>query len=96
MLRDAQDARRSSTTDLAEVIELLRVSQAEWEESQFGCSQVRFFCAALQERVTELEAEVERSKKCPAVIPADTEPESPCCPTGTSTGMCAYLIYAVF
>jgi hypothetical protein len=95
MLREAQDARRSNLTELAEVTELLRVSQAEWEESQFRCSQVTFLCAALQERETELEAKVKKLKG-PAITPIHTGSESrPCCPTGTGTGtgMCARPIY---
>jgi chromosome segregation ATPase len=71
MLREAQDTRRSNMTQLAEVIDLLRVSQAESEESQFRCSQVTFLCAALQERVTELEAKV-NMLKYPAVPPIHT------------------------
>ena len=67
MLRESQDARRTSLTKLAEFVELLRVSQAEsesWmaeaEESRFKCSQVKSLCAALHERVTELETEVKK------------------------------------
>jgi chromosome segregation ATPase len=86
MLREAQDAWRSSIADRAEVIELLRVSQAESEESRVKCSQVTFLCAALQERVTELEA----------ITPVHTDSESRfLCPTSTDTGMCAHPIYAV-
>ncbi|KAI0264535.1 hypothetical protein BGY98DRAFT_611740 [Russula aff. rugulosa BPL654] len=82
LVREAQEARRSSLTELAEVIELLRVSQAEWEESQFRCSQVTFLCGALQERVTELEAETKKGlKKCPAITPGHTNSEyRSCCP----------------
>ena len=88
MLRESQDARCSSMAELAEVIGLLRVSQAEWEESQFRCSQVTFLCTALQERVTELE---EAKAKCPVITP-DTD---------IGTGMCAlpdlrYLISSFF
>jgi hypothetical protein len=93
MLREAQDARRSNMTEHAEVIELLRASQAEWEESQFRCSQVTLLCTALQERVTELEAKVKKLKY-PAITPIHTDSESrSCCPTGTGTGMCAHPIY---
>jgi len=97
MLRESQDARRSSITDLAEVLGLLRVSQAESEESQIRCSQATFLCAALQERVTELEDKVKKlnySEMTP--LYADFESRS-CCRagTGTDTGMCAHLIYAV-
>jgi len=96
MLREAQDARRSSMTDLAEVIELLRASQAEWEESQFRCSQVTFSCAALQARVVELEAKIKRLKKYPAITPVHTDSESRSYrSTGIGTGMCAHRIYAV-
>ncbi|KAF8502910.1 hypothetical protein F5888DRAFT_1668085 [Russula emetica] len=35
---------------------------ARAEESEFKCSQVIFLCAALRERVTELEAKVKKSK----------------------------------
>ena len=91
MLREAQDARRSTMTELVEVIELLRVSQAESEESQFRCSQVMFLCAALQDRVTELEAKVKKLK----TTPVRTDSESRC-PTGTDTGMCAHPIYTPF
>ena len=95
MLREAQDARRSGMTELAEVIGLLRVSQAEWEESQFRCSQVTFLCAALQERVTELEANV-KMLKYPAITPVHTHSESRSCHlTGTGTGTCAHPSYAV-
>ena len=90
MLREAQDARRSSMTDLAQVIELLRVSQTEWEESQLRCSQVTFLCTALQERVVELEAEVEKLEKYTAITPVHTDSESR--PTGTGTGMCAHPV----
>ena len=105
MLREAQDARRSNMTELAEVIELLRVSQAKSEVSQFRCSQVTFLCAALQERVAGLEAKVKKSKtstsimagyfnlKDPAITPVHANSER--CPTGTGTGMCAHPIYAV-
>jgi hypothetical protein len=94
MLREAQVARRSSLTELAEVIDLLRASQAESESSlvkaeasEFRCSQARFLCAALQERVTELEAEIKKLK-CPAITPVDSPSFCPS-PTDTGTGMCA-------
>lgn len=91
MLWEAQDARRSSLIDLAQVIKLLRVSQTEREESQFRCSQVTFLCEALQERITELEAKSKkRSKECQATTPVHTDSESQtCCPTDTGTGMYA-------
>ena len=69
MLREAQDARRSSSTELAEVIELLRVSQAESEESQFKYSQVKVLCAALQERVTDIEAKLQHPDSIYMTIP---------------------------
>jgi hypothetical protein len=87
MLWEAQDARRSSLTELAEVMKLLRVSQAEWEESQFRCSQVTFLCTALQDRVTELEAKFKKRKKRPTRIPVHI--------ADTGTGMFAQPIYAV-
>ena len=96
-LQEAQDVRRSSMTELAEVIELLRVSQAESEESQFRCSQVTFLCASLRQRVAELEANVEKLT-CPAITPYHADSESPsrsCCITGTGTGMCAHSIHAL-
>lgn len=86
MLRETQDARRSSMAELAEVIGLLRVSQAEWEESQFRCSQVTFLCMALQERVTELE---EAKAMYPAITPVHTGPSRSNCPREVGTGMCA-------
>jgi hypothetical protein len=97
MLWEAQDARRSSLTELAEVIKLLRVSQAEREESQFRCSQVTFLCWALRERVTELQAKFKkRLKKCRARTWVHTGSTSrSCCHTDTGTGMCAHPIYAV-
>jgi chromosome segregation ATPase len=105
MLREAQDARRSNMTKLAEVIGLLRVSQAESEASQFRCSQVTFLCAALRERVTELEAKVKKptgviagyfNLNDPEITPVHTDSETHSrCPTGPGTGMCAHPIYAV-
>jgi hypothetical protein len=92
MLRESQDARRTSTTKLAEVVELLRVSQAESEsskanaeESRFTCSQVKAQCAALRERVTELETEAKKlrySTRTPVH-------------TNAHTSMCLCLIYTV-
>jgi len=88
MLREAQYARRSNMTQLAEVIELLCVSQAELEESKFSCSQVTFLCAALQDRVRELETKVKELK----ITPVHTDSESRCL-TDTGTGMCAHPTY---
>ena len=107
MLREAQDARLSNTTKLAEVIELLRLSQAESEASQSRCSQVTFLCATLQERVTELEAKVKKSTSVvagyfnlndPEITPVHTDSDSEThsrCPMGIGTGMFAHPIYAV-
>ncbi len=81
-------------TELAEVINLLHATQAESESSmlkaeasEFRCSQARFLCAALQERVTELEAEIKKLK-CPAITPVPARSFCPS-PTDTGTGMCA-------
>ena len=71
MLREAQDARRSSSTELAKVIELLRVSQAESEELQFRYFQVKVLCAALQERVTDIEAKLQHSDSIYMTIPPE-------------------------
>ena len=94
-LREAQDARHASEAKFAEVDQLLRVRQAESEssatraeESEFKCSQVSFLCAALQERVTELEDQVEKlksAKKHPARTAARTKSHS-LCPTDSHTG----------
>ncbi len=101
MLREAQDARRAGMTKLAEVVELVRESQAEsesWmaeaEKLRFRYSQVTFLCAALQERVTELEGQVKKLRY-PATRPIHTDSARPCCPTDTGTGMCVRPIYAV-
>ncbi|KAF8502908.1 hypothetical protein F5888DRAFT_1123729 [Russula emetica] len=68
-VREAQDARYASEIKFTEATQLLRLRQAESEssmaraeESEFKCSQVIFLCAALRERVTELEAKVKKSK----------------------------------
>jgi hypothetical protein len=68
-VREAQDAQYASEVKFTEVTQLLRVHQAESEssmarveESQRKCSQVTFLCAALRERVTELEAKVKKLK----------------------------------
>ena len=93
MLRESQDARRTSMTKLAEVVELLRVSQAEAEssmanaeESRSTCSQVKVLCAALQERVTELETEVKKSRYSTRT-PVHTD-FRPFIPADTHTSMC--------
>jgi hypothetical protein len=77
MLREEQGARCTSMIELVEVIELLHLSQAESEslkaeaeQSQFRCSQLMFLCAALRERVTELEAKVKKSGMCARPIQA--------------------------
>jgi chromosome segregation ATPase len=71
-LRETQDARRESRIRFVEVVELLSLRRAELESSiaeakasQFKCSQVTFLSAALQQRVTELEAEVKTLKTNP-------------------------------
>ena len=71
-LRETQDARRDSRIRFVQVVELLSLRRAELESSiaeakasQFKCSQVTFLSAALQERVTELEAEVKTLKTNP-------------------------------
>jgi chromosome segregation ATPase len=68
-VREAQDAQYTSEVKFTEATQLLRVHQAESEslmakaeESEFKCSQVTLLCAALRERVTELEAKVEKLK----------------------------------
>ena len=67
--REAQDAQHASEVKFTEVTQPLRVHQAESEssmarvdESQLKCSQVTFICAALRERVTELESKVKKLK----------------------------------
>jgi hypothetical protein len=68
-VREAQDAQHASEVKFTEATELLRVhrsesesSMARAEESQFRWSQVTFLCAALRERVTELESKVKKLK----------------------------------
>jgi hypothetical protein len=68
-LRGAEDARRDSRIKFVEVVGLLsrrrielESSIAEAQASQFRCSQVTFLSTALQDRVTELEAEVKSLK----------------------------------
>lgn len=77
MLREEQSARCTSMIELLEVVEHLHLSQAESEslkaeaeQSQFRCSQLVFLCAALQERVTELETKVKKSGMCARPIQA--------------------------
>ena len=94
-VRDAQDAQRASEVKLTEATQLLRVHQAEsessmarTEESEFKCSQATLLCAALRERVTELEAKVKKLKSARKYRVHSNSP-SPCRPTGTCTGMFA-------
>jgi septal ring factor EnvC (AmiA/AmiB activator) len=63
-LREAEDARRASETNLVHVVDQLclqslelKLSRAGVEASHFKCSQITFLSAALQERIYELEAE---------------------------------------
>jgi chromosome segregation ATPase len=98
-LQEARDAQHASEVNFAEAAQLLRVHQVESEssmaraeESQFKCSQATFLCAALQERVTELEAEV---KKLKSTRKYRTHSKSSSRrPTDTFTGM-HELVYAV-
>jgi len=71
-MREGQDTRRSLRFKLDEAAELLRLRSAELdsskieaETSQFKCSQITFLSVALQERVTELEAELKMLKSTP-------------------------------
>ena len=71
-LRKTQDARRNARIRFVQAMELLSLRRAELESSiaeakasQFKCSQVTFLSAALQGRVTELEAEVKTLKTNP-------------------------------
>lgn len=73
------------------------------EASQFKCSRATLLCAALQERVTELEAQVktlESAQNHPTTKAVHTNPRS-LCPTATATGMqasdlcclgCSYIL----
>jgi hypothetical protein len=93
-LLEAQDTQQASKVELDEMAQLLRQRQAESEssmaraeESQFKCAQVTLLCAALQERVTELEAQVKilkSTQKHPARRAVHTNSRSPC-PTATGT-----------
>ena len=95
-LREALDARRECRIKFVEVVGLLRqrrteleLSTAEIKASQFKCSQITFLSAALQERVTELEAEVKTLKstrKSSERIAPRTESLS-VFPTDRETGM---------
>jgi chromosome segregation ATPase len=92
MVREAQDAQYASEVKFTEATQLLRVHQAESEslmakaeESEFKCSQVTFLCAALRERVTELETKVEKLKSARNYrAHSDSRSRRP---TGTCTGM---------
>lgn len=93
-LREAQDARHASKVELDEMAQLLRQHQVESESStamaeasQLKCSQATLLSAALQERVTELEAQVKTLKdtqKHPATRAVHPDPRS-LCPTATGT-----------
>ena len=93
-MREAQDAQYASEIKFTEATQLLREHQAESEssmaraeESQFKCSQVTFLCATLRERVTELEAKVNKLKSA-RKYRAHSNSRSRR-PTGTCTGMLA-------
>jgi chromosome segregation ATPase len=100
-VREAQDAQYASEVKFTEATQLSRVHQAESEssmaraeESELKCSQATFLCAALRERVTELEAKV-RKLKSARKNRAHSNSRSRR-PTGTCTGMLAPdLRYAV-
>jgi hypothetical protein len=95
-LQETQDARRAGRIKFIEAVGLLRLRRAELESlmaeaegSQFRCSQVMFLSAALQERVTDLEAQVETLKsaqKRATTLPAYSGSHSFC---PSNTGMCA-------
>ena len=95
-LREALDARRECRIKFVEVVGLLRqrrteleLSMAETKASQFKSSQVRLLSAALQERVTELEAEV-KALKSTQKSSARMAPGTDSClffPTDRDTGM---------
>ena len=101
-MREAQDAQLASEVKITEATQLLRVHQAESEssmaraeESQLKCSQATFLCAALQERVTELEAKVKKLKSARKYRVHPNSP-SPSRPTGsTCTGMFAPDLYCL-
>jgi len=93
-VREAQDAQYTSEVKFTEATQLLRVHQAESEssmaraeESQLKCSQVTLLCAALRERVTELEAKVKNLKSA-RKYRAHSNSRSRR-PTATCTGMLA-------
>jgi chromosome segregation ATPase len=91
-LEAVQDARRTGRIKFIEAIELLRLRSAnaeslkvEAEDTRFRCEQVTFLSAALQQRVTDLEAELRTLKsarlcstptqatiRSPFIRPADT------------------------
>ena len=95
-VREAQDARRDNRIKFVGVLGLLSLRHIELESlidevrsSQFKCSQVTFLSAALQERVTDLEAEVKSLKGArkgftPLPIRARTDA---CLFQATDTGM---------
>ena len=93
-MREAQDAQYASEVKFTEATQLLRVLQAESESSkaraersQFKYSQATFLCVALQERATELEAEVKTLKNT-RKYRAHSDSRSHRA-TGTCTGMLA-------
>jgi hypothetical protein len=83
-LEEVQDARRTGSIKFFEAIELLRLRSAdaeslkvEAEDTRFRCEQVTLLSAALQERVTDLEAELRTLKSarlCSAPTPATVIP----------------------
>jgi hypothetical protein len=100
-VREAQDAQHASEVKSIEATQLLRVHQAESEssmaraeESQFKCSQVTLLCAALRERVTELEAKVKKLKSA-RKYRAHSNPRSPRRSKGTYTGMFALALHCL-
>ena len=93
-VREAQDAQYASEVKFTEATQLLRVHQAESEsskaraeESQLECSQVTLLCAALRERVTELEAKVKKLKSAREYRARSSSRSRR--PTSSSTGMLA-------
>ena len=93
-VREAQDAQYASEVKFTEATQLLRVHQAESEsskaradESQLKCSQVTLLCAALRERVTELEAKVKKLKSAREYRARSSSRSRR--PTSSSTGMLA-------